>query len=187
MLAVAAAGLAAHAVWASPCTREPQRESMNIRAAYPRSLPGTRRVLAGAIVAAIAITVSGSATQADAVASILIGLRPSSRGRGASCAKPWIVLEATPQGMWTSRSSAGTSSRSRGSPTCTTSTRLTITSGVNVRCPRTGSSPPLRRSDQGVLDLLGECLQGDFPDIEHSTFQLETAVTAAASRNGSHA
>ncbi len=48
----------------------------------------------------------------------------------------------------------------------------TITSGLNVVSAHVVLRPGVDAS--GVLDYLCECLSGDF-DIEHSTFQLETA------------
>ena len=48
----------------------------------------------------------------------------------------------------------------------------TITSGMNVVSAHVVLRPEANPGD--LLDHLGECLSGDF-DIDHSTFQLETA------------
>ncbi len=167
MLAVALVGLAANTV-SLMLLREPQRESMNMRAAY-LEVVGDAAGSAGVIVAAIVIATTGW-TQADAVASILIALLIIPRTWRLLREAVDVLLEATPKGV----DLADVRSHILEAPGVADVHDLhawTITSGVNVVSAHVvlapGADPP------AVLDHLCGCLQGDF-DIEHSTFQLET-------------
>ena len=82
-----------------------------------------------------------------------------------------MLLEASPKGIDLARCGR-TSSRPTGVADVHDLHAWTITSGVNV----VSAHVVLERGRQpaAVLDDLCGCLSGDF-DIEHSTFQLETA------------
>lgn len=168
MLGVALLGLAANGVslW---LLREGQRVSLNMRGAYLEVM-GDFAGSAAVIVAAIVIAVTGWTT-ADAIASALIGLLILPRTWRLLREAVDVLLEATPKGL----DMALVRSHILEAPGVSDVHDLhawTITSGMNVVSAHVvldeGADPPL------VLDHLCECLSGIF-DIEHSTFQLETA------------
>jgi cobalt-zinc-cadmium efflux system protein len=168
MLAVGVLGLVANGV-SLYLLREAQADSLNLRGAYLEVL-GDLAGSAAVIVAAIVIDRTGQ-TGADAVASILIALLIIPRTWRLLREAVDILLEATPKGLDLEvvrshiRQAAGVAD-------VHDLHAWTITSGVNVVSAhvvlRPGADPP------AVLDELCRCLSGDF-DIEHSTFQLETA------------
>jgi cobalt-zinc-cadmium efflux system protein len=122
------------------------------------------------IVAALVIAFTGW-WQADAVASIAIAVLILPRTYGLLRQAVDILLEATPKGveMATVRSHILAVA---GVADVHDLHAWTITSGIDVLSAHVvlepGADPP------SVLDELCRCLSGDF-DIEHSTFQLETA------------
>ena len=168
MLAIALLGLAANGV-SLFLLRDAQKGSLNMRGAYLEVM-GDLLGSAAVIVAAVVITVTGW-LQADAVASILIGLLILPRTYHLLREAVDVLLEATPKGinldeLRTHILQAG------GVDDVHDLHAWTITSGMNVVSAHVtlepGADPP------AVLDELCRCLSGDF-DIEHSTFQLETS------------
>jgi cobalt-zinc-cadmium efflux system protein len=168
MLAIALVGLATNAV-SLVLLRDAQRESLNMRGAYLEVLGD----LAGsaAVIAAAVVIVATGWTQADAVASIVIAILIVPRTWRLLRDAVDVLLEATPKGIDLDEVRA----HILGAAGVTDVHDLhawTITSGVNVLSAHVvlaeGADPP------AVLDELCDCLAGDF-DIEHSTFQLETA------------
>ena len=129
--------------------------------------------LAGSIavvVAALVITLTGW-TGADAVASLLIGLLIIPRTWRLLRDGLDVLLEATPKGVDLDL----VRSHILGAPGVADVHDLhawTITSGMNVVSAHVVLEPDA--DPPAVLDELCSCLAGDF-DIEHSTFQLETA------------
>ena len=168
MFGVGVLGLAANAV-SLALLHDAQAESLNLRGAYLEVL-GDLAGSAAVIVAAVVIARTGQ-TGADAVASVLIALLIIPRTWRLLREAVDILLEATPKGLDLEvvrahiRQAAGVAD-------VHDLHAWTITSGVNVVSAHVvlqpGADPP------AVLDELCRCLTGDF-DIEHSTFQLETA------------
>jgi cobalt-zinc-cadmium efflux system protein len=122
------------------------------------------------VVAAIVIVATGW-TGADAVASVVIGLLIIPRTWRLLREAVDVLLEAAPKGV----DLAEVRTHILGAAGVADVHDLhawTITSGMNVVSAHVvlaeGADPA------AVLDELCECLSGDF-DIEHSTFQLETA------------
>ena len=168
MLTVAFVGLAVNAV-SMFLLRKAQGESLNMRGAYLEvmgDLAGSAAVIAAAIV--IALT---GWKPADAVASVLIGLLIIPRTWRLLRDAVDVLLEATPKGMNLDEVRDHIL-RAGGVADVHDLHAWTITSGMNVVSAHVvldeGADPP------AVLDELCRCLSGDF-DIEHSTFQLESA------------
>lgn len=168
MLAVALGGLAANGVslW---LLRDGQHLSLNLRGAYLEVM-GDFAGSAAVIVAALVIAVTGW-TAADAVASAIICVLILPRTWRLLRDAVDVLLEATPKGLDMGR----VRSHILEAPGVSDVHDLhawTITSGMNVVSAHVvldhGADPP------AVLDHLCRCLSGVF-DIEHSTFQLETA------------
>jgi len=168
MLGVAALGLAANAA-SLFLLRDAQRSSLNMRGAYLEVL-GDLAGSAAVIVAAVVIVVTGW-TQADAVASALIGLLILPRTVRLLRDATDILLEATPKGIDMDHVRRHIL-EAPGVVDCHDLHAWTITSGMNVLSAHVvlgaGADPAV------TLDALCACLSHDF-DIEHSTFQLETA------------
>jgi cobalt-zinc-cadmium efflux system protein len=149
--------------------REAQAQSLNVRGAFLEVLSdfaGSGAV----IVAGLVIAVTGVAT-ADAIASILIGLLIFPRTWRLLRDAVDVLLEATPKGL----DMALVRSHILEAPgviDCHDLHVWTITSGMNVVSAHVIVAPDAEPA--GVLDHLCECLAGFF-DIEHSTFQIETA------------
>ncbi len=168
MLGVALLGLVANAVSLS-LLREVQAVSLNMRGAYLEVM-GDFAGSAAVIIAALVIAATGW-IQADAVASALIGVLILPRTYGLLREAVVVLLEATPKGIDMDR----VRSHILEAPGVSDVHDLhawTITSGLNVVSAHVvldpGADAPV------VLDHLCTCLAGIF-DIEHSTFQLETA------------
>jgi cobalt-zinc-cadmium efflux system protein len=168
MLAVAVVGLAANGVslW---LLRDAQHESLTLRGAYLElmgDIAGTTAVIAAAVV----IAATGW-TGADAVASVVIGLLIIPRTWRLLREAIDVLLEATPKGV-----DMGEVRRhileAAGVADVHDLHAWTITSGVNVVSAHVVLTPGA--DAPSVLDELCRCLSGDF-DIEHSTFQLESA------------
>ena len=168
MLAVALLGLAANAV-SLFLLRDAQRESLNVRGAYLEVM-GDVAGSAAVIVAAIVIALTGW-TQADTVASIAIGLLILPRTFALLRDATDVLLEASPKGVDMELVRRHILD-APGVVDCHDLHAWTITSGMNVVSAHVvlaDGADPAR-----TLDALCACLSGDF-DIEHSTFQLETA------------
>jgi cobalt-zinc-cadmium efflux system protein len=168
MFGVGILGLAANAV-SLALLHDAQAESLNLRGAYLEVL-GDLAGSAAVIVAAVVIARTGQ-TGADAVASVLIALLIIPRTLRLLREAVDILLEATPKGLDLEVVRAHIR-QAGGVADVHDLHAWTITSGVNVVSAHVvlqpGADPPT------VLDELCRCLSGDF-DIEHSTFQLETA------------
>jgi len=168
MLAVAIVGLAANAT-SLFLLRGAQHESLNMRGAYLEVM-GDLAGSAAVIVAAVVIAMTGW-TAADAVASVIIGLLIIPRTWRLLRDAVDVLLEATPKGVDLEL----VRSHILDAPGVSDVHDLhawTITSGMNV----VSAHVVLKAAadSPAVLDHLCRCLSGDF-DIEHSTFQLESA------------
>lgn len=168
MLAIALVGLAANGV-AMFLLRDAQKGSLNLRGAYLEVM-GDLAGSAAVIAAAAVITLTGW-LQADAVASVLIGLLILPRTYHLLREAVDVLLEATPKGIdldevRTHILEAG------GVEDVHDLHAWTITSGMNVVSAHVTLGPGADAT--AVLDELCRCLSGDF-DVEHSTFQLETS------------
>jgi cobalt-zinc-cadmium efflux system protein len=145
------------------------KQSLNVRAAYLEvagDLLGSAAVLAAGLI--IAIT---GWLPADAVASIVIAVLIVPRTAALLRDSMDVLLEATPKGI----DMAEVRRHILEAPGVTEVHDLhawTITSGMNVVSAHVVLGPVGVPGD--VLDHLGRCLSDDF-DINHSTFQLETA------------
>jgi cobalt-zinc-cadmium efflux system protein len=168
MLVVALGGLAVNAVslW---LLRDAQRASLNMRGAYLEVL-GDLAGSAGVVIAAVVIGLTGW-LPADAVASAAIGLMILPRAWALARDALDILLEATPKGV-DLESVRDHILEADGVIDVHDLHAWTITSGMPVVSAHVvvepGADPPR------ILDALCRCLSGDF-DIEHSTFQLESA------------
>ena len=168
MIAVALVGFAGNGVslW---LLRDAQSESLNVRGAYLEVLSDFAG--AGAVIVAGLVIAATGVTTADAIASILIGLLIFPRTWRLLRDAVDVLLEATPKGL----DMALVRSHILEAPgviECHDLHVWTITSGMNVVSAHVIVDPEARPAE--VLDHLCECLAGFF-DIEHSTFQIETA------------
>ncbi|HET7168970.1 MAG TPA: cation diffusion facilitator family transporter [Candidatus Limnocylindrales bacterium] len=168
MLVVALGGLAVNAVslW---LLRDAQRASLNMRGAYLEVL-GDLAGSAAVVVAAVVIGATGW-RPADALASAAIGLMILPRAWTLAHDALDILLEATPKGVDLDRVRDHILDAS-GVDDVHDLHAWTITSGMPVVSAHVVLTPDA--DPPAVLDELCRCLSGDF-DIEHSTFQLETA------------
>lgn len=168
MLAVALLGLAANAV-SLYLLRHAQRASLNMRGAYLEVM-GDFGGSVAVIVAAVVIAATGW-NQADALASVLIALLILPRTVALLREATDVLLEATPKGIDMDHVRQHILD-APGVEDCHDLHAWTITSGMNVVSAHViladGVDPAT------TLDALCACLSDDF-DIEHSTFQLETA------------
>lgn len=179
MLAVALVGLAANAA-SLFLLRDVQRGSLNMRGAYLEVL-GDFVGSAAVIVAAIVIALTGWTT-ADAVASALIGLLILPRTFTLLREATDVLLEATPKGVDMAHVRRHILD-APGVADCHDLHAWTITSGMNVVSAHVVLAEGANAAT--TLDALCACLSDDF-DIEHSTFQLETADRRRR-EEGSHA
>ena len=168
MIAVALVGLAANGVslW---LLRDAQSSSLNARGAFLEVLSDFAGSVA-VIVAGLVIAFTGFGA-ADAIASIVIGILIFPRTWRLLRDAIDVLLEATPKGL----DMALVRSHILEAPGVTECHDLhvwTITSGMNVVSAHVVIAPEAQPA--AVLDHLCECLSGFF-DIEHSTFQIETA------------
>jgi len=168
MLAVALAGLAANGA-SLYLLRDAQQVSLNMRGAYLEVM-GDFAGSAAVIVAALVIAATGW-VRADAVASVVIALLILPRTFALLRDATDVLLEATPKGIDMDHVRAHILD-APGVVDCHDLHAWTITSGMNVVSAHVvvadDADPAL------TLNALFECLSDDF-DIEHSTFQLETA------------
>jgi len=168
MLAVALLGLAANA-GSLFVLRDAQRKSLNMRGAYVEVM-GDLAGSGAVIVAAVVISLTGW-TAADAVASALIGLFILPRTLALLREATDVLLEATPKGV-DMEHVRGHILDALGVVDCHDLHAWTITSGLNVVSAHVILADGTDAA--ATLDALCACLSDDF-DIEHSTFQLETA------------
>ncbi len=168
MIAVALVALAGNglSLW---ILRDAQQRSLTGRSAFLEVLSdfaGSAAVVAAGLV----IAVTGVAT-ADAIASIVIGLLIFPRTWRLLRDAVDVLLEGTPKGL----DMALVRSHILEAPgviECHDLHAWTITSGMNVVSAHVIVAPDAEPA--AVLDHLCECL-ADFFDIDHSTFQIETA------------
>jgi cobalt-zinc-cadmium efflux system protein len=168
MIAVALVGLAGNGVslW---LLREAQTQSLNARGAFLEVLSDFAGA-AAVIVAGLVIVLTGFGA-ADAVASLFIGVLIFPRTWRLLRDAVDVLLEATPKGL----DMALVRSHILEAPgviDCHDLHVWTITSGMNVVSAHVIVQPDAQPA--AVLDHLCECLAGFF-DIDHSTFQIETA------------
>ena len=168
MFAVAVVGLVANGA-SLALLRDAQRRSLNMRGAYLEVM-GDMAGSVGVIVAAVVIATTGC-TGADAVASILIAILIVPRTLSLLRDAINVLLEATPKGVDLADVRAHILDAG-GVADVHDLHAWTITSGMNVVSAHVVLEPGA--DAPSVLDELCRCLSGDF-DIEHSTFQLETA------------
>jgi len=168
MIAVALVGLAGNgaSLW---LLRDAQAHSLNARGAFLEVLSDFAGS-AAVIVAGLVIVLTGFGA-ADAIASMAIGVLIFPRTWRLLRDAVDVLLEATPKGLDMALVRAHIL-EAPGVTECHDLHVWTITSGMNVV-----SAHVIVESDAepaAVLDHLCECLSGFF-DIEHSTFQIETA------------
>ena len=168
MLAVALIGLVINGVslW---LLHDVQARSLNMRGAYLEVM-GDAAGSVAVVVAAVVITLTGQ-TGADTLASVIIALLILPRTWGLLRDAIDVLLEATPKGV----EMTDVRRHILEAPGVADVHDLhawAITSGVNVVSAHVVLDPGA--DPAGVLDVLCECLSGDF-DIEHSTFQLESS------------
>jgi len=168
MLAVAVLGLAANGV-SLYLLRHAQQESLNMRGAYLEVM-GDFAGSAAVVVAAVVIATTGWA-QADAVASVVIALLILPRTLALLREATDVLLEATPKGIDMDHVRQHILD-APGVIDCHDLHAWTITSGMNVVSAHVIVADGVEPA--ATLSALCECLSDDF-DIEHSTFQLETA------------
>jgi cobalt-zinc-cadmium efflux system protein len=168
MLAVGLVGLAGNA-GSLYLLRDAQRHSLNMRGAYLEVL-GDLAGSGAVLVAAVVIMLTGW-TAADLVASVVIGILILPRTVSLLREATNVLLEATPRGVDMDHVRRHIL-EAPGVVDCHDLHAWTITSGMNVVSAHVvladGADPA------ATLDSLCACLSDDF-DIEHSTFQLETA------------
>ncbi len=168
MIAVALIGLAGNgaSLW---LLRDAQAQSLNARGAFLEVLSdfaGAAAVIVAGVV--IVLTRFGAA---DAIASMFIGVLIFPRTWRLLRDAVDVLLEATPKGL----DMALVRSHILEAPGVTECHDLhvwTISSGMNVVSAHVIVEPDAQPA--AVLDHLCECLSGFF-DIEHSTFQIESA------------
>jgi cobalt-zinc-cadmium efflux system protein len=168
MLSISLVGLAANAV-SLFLLHDAQRDSLTMRGAYLEVMGD----LAGsvAVIVAAAVIAATGWTQADAVASAVIGLLIVPRTWGLLREALDVLLEATPRDVDLDEVRRHIL-EADGVADVHDLHAWTITSGMKVVSAHVvldATAVPA-----SVLDELCRCLAGDF-DIEHSTFQLETA------------
>lgn len=168
MLVVALIGLAVN-LFAARLLRGAAKKSLNIRGAYLEVL-GDALGSVAVIAAAIVIAVTGF-TAADAIASVAIGLLIVPRTWTLLREAVDVLLEASPRGT----DMEHVRRHILDAPGVRDVHDLhawTITSGMHV----VSAHVVLEQDAEAgpALDSLSRCLADDF-DIEHSTFQIETA------------
>jgi cobalt-zinc-cadmium efflux system protein len=168
MLAFAIAGALANAI-SVLLLRDAQKESLTMRGAYLEVL-GDLAGSAAVILAAFVIALTGW-VQADIMASVVIALLILPRTFALLREATDVLLEATPKGVDMDHVRRHIL-ESPGVVDCHDLHVWTITSGMKVVSAHVilgeGADPVV------TLDALCACLSDDF-DIEHSTFQLESA------------
>ena len=168
MIAVALVGLAANgaSLW---LLRDAQAQGLNARGAFLEVMSDFAGSVA-VIIAGVVIVLTGFGA-ADAIASMLIGVLIFPRTWRLLRDAVDVLLEATPKGL----DMALVRSHILEAPgviECHDLHVWTITSGMNVVSAHVIVEPGAQPA--AVLDHLCECLAGFF-DIDHSTFQIETA------------
>ena len=168
MMAVAFVGLVGNAVSLRLLGRA-QAGSLNARGAYLEVLGDFAG--SAAVLVAGAVILSTGFRAADAIASLAIGVLIVPRTWSLLRDAVDVLLEATPKGLDMSLVRTHIL-EAPGVSACHDLHAWTITSGMNVLSAHVVVEPAA--DPAVVLDHLCACLSGFF-DIEHSTFQIETA------------
>jgi cobalt-zinc-cadmium efflux system protein len=170
MTAIAAVGLAVNLTGLF-LLRAPSRESLTLRGAYLEVLGDLLGSVA--VIAAGAVIATTGWVQADAVASIAIGLLIAPRAYSLLREVVHVLLEGTPRSV----DLAGVRRHLEEVAHVTAVHDLhawTITSGAPALTAHVVVAPAALEpaAYHALLDALRDCLQGHF-DVSHSTFQVE--------------
>ena len=156
------------------------RESLTVRGAYLEVL--------GDLFGSVAVLVAGLVVlltgwyQADALASLVVAILIVPRTVALLRDSLDVLLEATPRGVDLDHV-RGHILDAPGVSDVHDLHAWTITSGMNVVSAHVVLKPDAQPGD--VLDFLATCLADDY-DVNHSTFQLETAEHVAWEARGAH-
>jgi cobalt-zinc-cadmium efflux system protein len=156
------------------------RESLTVRGAYLEVL-GDLFGSAAVLVAGVVVLLTGW-YQADALASLVVAILIVPRTVALLRDSLDVLLEATPRGVDLDHV-RGHILDAPGVSDVHDLHAWTITSGMNVVSAHVVLKPDAQPGD--VLDFLATCLADDY-DVNHSTFQLETAEHVAWEARGAH-
>jgi len=156
------------------------RESLTVRGAYLEVL-GDLFGSVAVLVAGVVVLLTGW-YQADALASLVVAILIVPRTVALLRDSLDVLLEATPRGVDLDHV-RGHILDAPGVSDVHDLHAWTITSGMNVVSAHVVLKPDAQPGD--VLDFLATCLADDY-DVNHSTFQLETAEHVAGEARGAH-
>ena len=156
------------------------RESLTVRGAYLEVL-GDLFGSVAVLVAGVVVLLTGW-YQADALASLVVAILIVPRTVALLRDSLDVLLEATPRGVDLDHV-RGHILDAPGVSDVHDLHAWTITSGMNVVSAHVVLKPAAQPGD--VLDFLATCLADDY-DVNHSTFQLETAEHVAWEARGAH-
>jgi cobalt-zinc-cadmium efflux system protein len=156
------------------------RESLTVRGAYLEVL-GDLFGSVAVLVAGVVVLLTGW-YQADALASLVVAVLIVPRTVALLRDSLDVLLEATPRGVDLDHV-RGHILDAPGVSDVHDLHAWTITSGMNVVSAHVVLKPDAQPGD--VLDFLATCLADDY-DVNHSTFQLETAEHVAWEARGAH-
>jgi cobalt-zinc-cadmium efflux system protein len=156
------------------------RESLTVRGAYLEVL-GDLFGSAAVLVAGVVVLLTGW-YQADALASLVVAILIVPRTVALLRDSLDVLLEATPRGVDLDHV-RGHILDAPGVSDVHDLHAWTITSGMNVVSAHVVLKPDAQPGD--VLDFLATCLADDY-DVNHSTFQLETAEHVVWEARGAH-
>ena len=156
------------------------RESLTVRGAYLEVL-GDLFGSVAVLVAGVVVLLTGW-YQADALASLVVAILIVPRTVALLRDSLDVLLEATPRGVDLDHV-RGHILDAPGVSDVHDLHAWTITSGMNVVSAHVVLKPDAQPGD--VLDFLATCLADDY-DVNHSTFQLETAEHVAWEARGAH-
>ena len=156
------------------------RESLTVRGAYLEVL-GDLFGSVAVLVAGVVVLLTGW-YQADALASLVVAILIVPRTVALLRDSLDVLLEATPRGVDLDHVRAHILD-APGVRDVHDLHAWTITSGMNVVSAHVVLTPDAQPGD--VLDFLATCLADDY-DVNHSTFQLETAEHVAWEARGAH-
>jgi cobalt-zinc-cadmium efflux system protein len=168
VIVVAAVAMGANLV-SLALLRRGNSESLTMRGAYLEVI-GDMLGAAAVLAAGIVIAITGFVA-ADAIASLLIGFLILPRTWRLLRDSVDVLLEATPKGVDLEEVRKHIL-EAPGVAAVHDLHAWTITSGMNVVSAHVVVQPDANAG--AILDHLGLCLSDDF-DVDHSTFQLETA------------
>ena len=156
------------------------RESLTVRGAYLEVL-GDLFGSVAVLVAGVVVLLTGW-YQADALASLVVAILIVPRTVALLRDSLDVLLEATPRGVDLDHV-RGHILDAPGVSDVHDLHAWTITSGMTVVSAHVVLKPDAQPGD--VLDFLATCLADDY-DVNHSTFQLETAEHVAWEARGAH-